>query len=136
MSSRRDHAHRVALDPVTREYLEGQFQRKFYEAAVSQEPDNLECLLQLGDVYTRQGQYEKGLAIDLRLVGLCPEEPTFHYNLACSHALLGEAAACVTALREAIRLGFPDIDHLEEDEYLENVRNTPEFRQLVAEFCH
>lgn len=123
----------VTLDPVTREYLEGQFQRKFFEAAVEHEPESLECLMQLGDIYTRQGHYEKGLEIDAKLVDLCPQEPTFRYNLACSYALLDMIEQSVAALRDAIRLGYNDLDYLEKDEYLENVRGTREFRRLMAE---
>ena len=123
----------ISLDPVTRDYLEGQFQRKFFEVAVRHDPESLECLIQLGDIYTRQRHYEKGLEIDARLVCLCPDEPAFRYNLACSYALLNMCEQSVEALRDAIRLGYDDLEHLEDDEYLENVRNTNQFRRLIAE---
>ena len=124
----------IILDALTREFLEGQFQREFYEAAVGIQPDNLECMVQLGDIYTRQGQYEKGLMIDRRLVKLCPHEPTFRYNLACTYSLLNRCHQSVDALREAIRLGYRDIEHMEGDEYLENVHDTRPFKELVEEF--
>ena len=128
-------SRRISLDPVTREYLEGQFQRRFFESAIRHEPDNLECLVQLGDIYTRQGRYEKGLEIDSRLVVLCPDEPTFRYNQACSYALLNNCEESISALREAMRLGYDDLEHLREDEYLENVRETPLFKDLLDELC-
>ena len=123
----------ISLDPVTREYLQGQFQRKFFAAAVKAEPNNLECLVQLGDIYTRQGQYEKGLEIDNRLVQLCPKEATFRYNQACSYALLNYCVQSVESLREAIRLGYTDHEHMDGDEYLENVHDTPLFQDLMKE---
>ena len=124
----------ITLDPVTREFLVGQFQRQFFESAVSAEPNNLECLVQLGDIYTCQGRYEKGLEIDHRLVTLRPEEPTFRYNQACSYALLNHDEQSVEALREAIRLGYRDLEHMEKDEYLENLHGTPSFKQLLVEY--
>ena len=51
----------ISLDAVTRSYLESEFQKSFYEAAVIREPNNLECLVELGDLYSRQGHYEKSL---------------------------------------------------------------------------
>lgn len=123
---------RIALDPVTREFLEGEFQRRFFEAAVQVDPDNLECLIGLGDVYTRQGRYEEGLRIDTRLVELCPDEPTFFYNLACSYSLLSHCDKAMGALRRAIDLGYNDFDYMERDEDLEQLRLTPEFRELFA----
>lgn len=133
MSQRTEMKRRsIDLDRKTRERLEGEFQREFFEAAVELDPCNIECLSQLGDLYTRQGEFEKGLAIDRRLVGLCPGESTFHYNLACSLALLDRNEEALDALREAIARGYDDREHLERDEDLARLRGLPEFEELVA----
>jgi len=122
----------IDLDRQVRERLEGEFQREFFEAAVEVDPCNLECLIRLGDLYTRQGYYEKGLAIDRRLVGICPSEPTFHYNLACSHALLGRLDEALEALRRAIELGYDDWEHVERDEDLASLRKLDAYERVMA----
>ena len=123
----------ISLDAVTRSYLESEFQKSFYEAAVVREPNNLECLVELGDLYSRQGHYEKSLEIDNRLLELCPEEPIFHYNLACTLSLLNRCAQSLHALRLSLSLGYDDFSAIEQDEDLENVRNTQAFQELMLE---
>jgi tetratricopeptide (TPR) repeat protein len=121
----------IDLDRKVRERLEGDFQREFFEAAVELDPCNIDCLIKLGDLYTRQGQFEKGLSIDRRLVGICPGEPTFHYNLACSLSLIGRLDEALSAVRDAIERGYDDWEHLERDEDLENLRKLETFDRLV-----
>ena len=121
------------LNAVTREHLDTEFQRSFYETAVRIDPSNLECLMHLGDLYSRRGQYEKGLEIDSRLVELCPKEPLFHYNLACSYSLLRHNYQAILSLRRAIEFGFDDFECLEQDEDLENLRHTAEYQEFLRE---
>jgi tetratricopeptide (TPR) repeat protein len=133
MSHRSKMNHRtIDLDRRVQEKLEGEFQREFFEAAIEVDPCNLECLIRLGDLYTRQGFYEKGLAIDRRLVGICPSEPTFHYNLACSQALLGRLDEALEALRRAIELGYDDWEHVERDEDLACLRKLDAYERVMA----
>ena len=91
----------------------------------------LDVLAALGDLYTRQGFYQKGLEIDRKLVGLRPEEPAFHYNLACSYSLLGELDTAFGALRLAIQLGYSEFEHLSQDPDLENLRVDERWEQLL-----
>ncbi len=124
----------IDLDRKTREKLEGEFQREFFEAALENDPANLECLIRLGDLYTRQGSFQKGLEIDLRLVEICPEESTFHYNLACSYSLLSQLEEALGALETAIEQGYDEWEHLNADEDLTNLRKHPQYDALIARF--
>ncbi|MFN0243167.1 MAG: TPR end-of-group domain-containing protein [Planctomycetota bacterium] len=101
------------------------------EIETARHPGNLEALAELGHVYTRQGEYARGLAIDRRLVTLLPEDPTAHYNLACSLALLGSAAEALDELESAVRLGYDDAEHLTADEDLVSLRGDPRFVALL-----
>ncbi len=125
---------KIDLDRTTREKLEGEFQREFFEAALENDPANLGCLIRLGDLYTRQGFYQKGLEIDLRLVDICPKESTFHYNLACSYSLLGQLEESLEALETAIEHGYDEWEHLNADDDLANLRNHPRYEELIARF--
>ncbi|MDG1491644.1 MAG: hypothetical protein P8M11_01210 [Planctomycetota bacterium] len=110
-----------------------EFLASIYSEEVRRRPENIDALSELGHVYTRLGQYEDGLAVDLRLVAIAPEDPTARYNLACSQALCGRASAAVDSLRTAVVLGYDDLKFMAEDEDLLALREHPDFQQLLAE---
>jgi len=103
----------------------------FLEVATRLHPENVEAISELGHTYTRQGRYEEGLVQDRRLVRLVPQNPTVHYNLACSLSLTGRIEPAIEALESACELGFGDADHLERDQDLLNLRQDPRFLDLV-----
>jgi len=92
---------RPALDALGLDFL-----CEFLEVEVERHPENLAALGELGQLYTKTARYEKGLAVDRKLVALRPDDPTTHYNLACSLALLGEAAEALDALDRSVALGY------------------------------
>jgi tetratricopeptide (TPR) repeat protein len=104
----------------------------FYEAALEAEPANMDVLVALGDLYTREGRYKQGLEIDERLVGLHPREPVFHYNLACSLSRLQRTDEAFAALRQAIHLGYVEFEHMSHDPDLANLRSDWRWDQLLA----
>ena len=107
------------------------FLAEFLEIALRHRPENVEALAELGHVYTRLGRLAEGLAVDRRLVLLIPENPTVHYNLACSLALCGERERALDELERAIGLGYADPAFLLEDGDLESLRADPRFAALV-----
>ena len=115
-----------ALDRLGLEFL-----ADFLEVETDRHPENLAALGELGHLCTRLGRHAKALGVDRRLVGLRPLDPTVHYNLACSLALVGEAGACIAALERAIALGYDDLAHLLADEDLASVREHAGFRRIA-----
>ncbi len=61
-----------------------EFEIWFLEGVLESYPAYVEGLMFLGNVYTANGMYEKGLKIDIKLAKLKPSDPLVHYNLACS----------------------------------------------------
>lgn len=106
------------------------------ELALAQNADDFEVLARLGELYSRVGRLAEGLAIDIRLVGMAPRDPIVHYNLACSLALTRQSDAALTALSEAIRLGYNDLDHLLDDADLRSLHGIAGFRELLALLGH
>jgi tetratricopeptide (TPR) repeat protein len=126
----------LSLPAALSERLDGlglTFLADFLEIDLQRHPDNVEALAELGHVYTRQGRLREGLAVDRRLVGLVPENPTVHYNLACSQSLLGDVDGALASLATAVRLGYDDGDYLAQDEDLERLRAEPRFQALVSQ---
>jgi len=110
------------------------FQIDFCEKLLSKNPNFVEALVTLGELYTRRGLYDKGLQIDLRLVELLPQDPICHYNLACSYALLMRPTEAFEALERAITLGYDDFELLEEDSDLKSLRQDPRYKELLGKY--
>jgi tetratricopeptide (TPR) repeat protein len=107
---------------------------QFYEGILAQDPDYVEALIPLAEAYTKAGLYEKGLETDQRLAELRPNDPTVHYNLACSWALTGHRDKALATLEHAIELGFSDVELLMKDEDLVSLHDEEEFARLIARF--
>jgi Flp pilus assembly protein TadD len=101
------------------------------EEALRRDPDDLEALEALAHAYTRDGRVAEGLALDLRLAALLPEEPGVRYNLACSLALAGRADEAFAELGRAVDLGYRDAAHAAADADLASLRPDPRFRAFL-----
>lgn len=121
----------VSLQQEMAEKLGARFEREFYEASLPGEPDNVDLLVALGDLYTKQGSFEKGLEIDLKLVRMQPSEAVCHYNLACSHSLLGHLDLAFSALKRAIQLGYDNLEHMAQDRDLDNLKREQRFKEVM-----
>lgn len=64
-------------------------------------------------------------------VALLPDDPTWHYNLACALAYFKNPAPAFDELEKAIDLGFRDADAIERDRDLKRIGHLPRFRELV-----
>ncbi len=108
-----------------------EFEIWFLEGVLEGYPAYVEGLMFLGNVYTANGMYEKGLKIDIKLAKLKPSDPLVHYNLACSYSLLGSANKALESLGKAIDLGYNDIRHLESDSDLDGLRGEAGYEMLI-----
>ena len=77
-----------------------------------------------GDTETMKETCDKGVA-------LLPDDPVWHYNLACALAYFKDPTPALDALEEAIDLGFRDADAIAADRDLKRVADNPRFAELV-----
>ena len=110
------------------------FQIQFCEKLLERYPNFVTVLTTLGELYTQQGHYEKGLVIDLRLTKLRPNDPICHYNLACSYSLLRQHTEALDALEKCMALGYDDFEFLEEDSDLNSLRKDPRYKELLVRY--
>ncbi|MBP7142196.1 MAG: tetratricopeptide repeat protein [Opitutaceae bacterium] len=108
------------------------FETSFFESVLRRNPDFSEVVELLGGLYTKQGRVADGLKMDRRLVRLQPQNPTAHYNLACSLALSKRKGEALQALKLAVELGYRDSEWLSQDPDLEVLQGHPEFQKLVS----
>jgi tetratricopeptide (TPR) repeat protein len=110
------------------------FEVEFFGGILERAPDFVDVLRVIGHLLTLKGRYHEGLQIDKRLVGLRPNDPLAHYNLACSYALLKRTDLALKTLRRAVELGYRDFRYMNEDRDLDTIRHDPRFRQLLREY--
>ena len=121
----------IPLDRDKAKSLGDDFQLSFLKSILEKDPDNIEILVQLGDLYSKLSYVEESLKTDLKLVNLCPEEKVFHYNLACSYSMLNDLDSSLLALEKALLLGYDDFEQIRSDADLRNLRKDRRFQQLV-----
>ncbi|MFT5049901.1 MAG: tetratricopeptide (TPR) repeat protein [Chlamydiales bacterium] len=109
------------------------FMAKILETELQRYPDNVDALIELGQVYTQQGRYTEGLTVDQQLAEHLPDNPTVLYNLACSLSLLSRTDDALDALECAIDVGYDDASFMLGDRDLDNVKHTERFQGLVAQ---
>ena len=114
------------LDRAGQEFLAG-----FYRKETELHPQNVGALAELAHILTRLGRLEEGLATDRQLLRLAPENPTVHYNLACSLSLLGQPDGALDALEKAVELGYDDAEHLVCDPDLDSLHRELRFQRLL-----
>ena len=113
--------------------LDLDFQMAFYEGILKENPDFVDALIALGEIYTKTGFYEKGLKVDRKLSKLRPDNPIIHYNFACSLSLMGDITNSFKAIKRAIALGYNDFGFMEKDPDLVNLRRDERFWGLIKD---
>jgi tetratricopeptide (TPR) repeat protein len=108
------------------------FDIAFYESVLRRDPTYVDVVELLGGLYTKAGRIADGLKMDRKLVRLQPDNPTAHYNLACSLALCKRPADALRSLAQAVTLGYDDAGWMEEDPDLAPIRDRPEFAILLT----
>ena len=109
------------------------FELSFFEDLHKSMPKDVRIASVLAHLYTETGQIDQGLRIDRKLARLSPENPTVHYNLACSLALKNRKADALKSLQTAITFGYSDFVWMLNDPDLENVHAYSGFKKMCAD---
>ena len=109
------------------------FEIAFYEDILKDAPHFVEALSAIGDLYTKAGEWQKGLEADIKLSHLRPEDAVVFYNLACSYALLNQTRMALAALTKAIDFGYDDFKHLKTDADLDNLLKDEHFQRYIKQ---
>lgn len=110
-----------------------EFELGFFEQVRKRMPSDPRVVSILAHLYTQTGRIDEGLKMDRKLARLQPDDPTTHYNLACSLSLKGRKADAVKALRTAITLGYKDFKWMHHDPDLAELQEYPAYKSLLQE---
>jgi Tfp pilus assembly protein PilF len=104
--------------------------------ALKQLPDEPLILSQQGMLHARRHQADLALQCNRRAL----DSPRSfghthhtHYHVACVHAVLGETDKAMAWLERSVDNGFPCWPFFRVDPHLDNLREEPTFKRLVAE---
>lgn len=84
----------------------------------------------LGYAYGRQGQLDLASSEYEKAIALYPDYGAAFFNLACLHSLTGHLDLSLTFLQKAMERGFADLEFIEREPDLANLRSDPRYRQL------
>jgi len=104
----------------------------FLQKVARRLPEDLEILQALADLYTKNGKFEEGLAVDIKLSQQLSNDNLVWYNLGCSYALTHHADEAFDALSKAVDLGYGDYDWMKTDPDLKNLHSDARFESLLS----
>jgi len=78
------------------------------------------------------GEKEKGMQWLERAKNALADDALNLYNVACVYSIIGEIDEALNCLEKSVRKGMAEIDWMKNDSDLDNVREHPRFKALVA----
>ena len=104
-----------------------------YSKYLSKHPDDARGHMYFAVDLAQAGEEEKAKAEAAKALELSPGDPLMLYNAACFYSQMNEKKLGLDSLRKAIDLGFGEFEWLKRDSDLDNLRNEPEFEELLKE---
>jgi len=101
-----------------------------YKMAIKIKPDFAEAYINLSSAYLNKTNFKLSLKTLNTLESINPNHPLLHYNFSCYYALLGNIPKGIDSLKKAIENGYKNLQNLETDPDLENLRQNPQFNVL------
>jgi tetratricopeptide (TPR) repeat protein len=102
--------------------------RKLTEA----NPKDAQAWHMLGYSLHAAGKLDEALPVHLKATEFPQTAPAATYNVACVHALKGNADQAFLWLEKAVAAGFDDVEQLQRDTDLTTIRKDPRFAKVEA----
>ncbi len=106
--------------------------RQLYERALQADPHNAYALNGLGTVAMASGNPSRSQQYFERMLKLAPYSAAAHYNLACTHSVLGQNTQALKEIQQAIAINPQLKSKALDDGDLVGIRMDPRFDQALA----
>jgi len=94
-------------------------------------PYTVAVRVQLGNSYLERSEYEKALEQYNKALKIEPKNSIVLYNIACTYSRMKKIAEALDALERSVDCGYRDLDWMEKDADLDNIRDEPRYKALV-----
>lgn len=109
--------------------------RRAFLSVIKADPTVVEAYNGVGVTFWRRGQYDEALAWYKKALDLNPDFGDVYYNIACIYSLKQKKTLALRYLQIALLNGYiknNSVDDLLADDDLANIRDDPEFKQLLS----
>jgi len=100
-------------------------------------PDEAETEIQKHHAHAlellRDAKYQEAIQEYKKILDVTPDDETALYNTACAYSLLGDKKNAVEFLIRAVKAGFTDFEHIQNDKDLDNIRDEEEYKALIRD---
>lgn len=107
---------------------------KNYQQALSIQSDFLPALKSLALLHMKTGKYSSAEMLFKKIIVLQPGRYEASYNMACMHALQNHLPEAIFWMEDAFKRGFENWPYLSADPDLSAVRDTRQFKRLLAKY--
>lgn len=104
-----------------------------FEEVLDEKPEHEYAALEYGLALHLDGKLEEALKWHRRAAKSEDYQHYGNYNIACYHALNGEAETALEFLETAIELGMKDFMHMKHDSDLDSLREDERFQEMMVE---
>jgi serine/threonine protein kinase/Flp pilus assembly protein TadD len=104
---------------------------KFFPKYLENNPDDSRARILYANFLLITGDVEKAKAEVTTALTLSPNDNVMLYNAACVYARINEKKLAIETLRTIILAGYEDFDWMKKDPDFENLKNEPEFLELI-----
>jgi tetratricopeptide (TPR) repeat protein len=87
--------------------------------------------IHLGNSYLERSEYEKALEQYTKAMELEPKNSIVLYNLACTYSRMKKLEEALDALERCVEAGYRDVEWMEKDADLDNLRDEPRYKAVV-----
>ncbi len=106
----------------------------YLQKALQLNPASAFAYNNMGIVYMEQKQFELAEEALIQAITLEPRYADAFYNLACVRSLQNETESAIGLLERAFYLGLKNLQHVQADPDLKNVRNAPGYAVLIKKY--
>jgi TolB-like protein/Flp pilus assembly protein TadD len=94
-------------------------------------PDDARAIYLSAHGLIELGEREKGLEWANRALATDPDDPVILYNISGANALLGRGEKAISYLEKALKNGYTSKEWIENDSYLDSIRNHPRVQKAI-----
>ena len=87
--------------------------------------------IHLGNSYLERGEFPKALEQYFDARKIEPKNSIVHYNIACTYSRMKKLEDALDALERSVECGYRDVDWMEKDSDLDNIRDTGRYKAIV-----